>query len=302
MIRVLFVLLLVAAPSNLLAQSARLFVEADSVYVGERFELSLEVDAPADRVVAPDPARGDSVLGDLELLHRRVTGSAPVTLVYTATTFALDTARIAPMPVRLRSAAGDTTLLLTPMQSLPVRSVVEEEGAVLRGMLPLASFARPWWPWIAGLAALLAALWAFRYLRRRAPEELTTTVEPTRPPAEVAFGRLTALEQQEYPATAFEIKAFFVELSDLLRAYLEAATPLRAQELTSSELVDRARRTDLPDELPELLQRALSTADLAKFADYRPPREEAEAALSATREALERIETTRRAPLAVETD
>jgi len=117
-------------------QTARLLVPTDTVQIGERFHVVLIVERPATATARiPDPALGDTVLGDLELLRveRRSrgladgSGLARDSMRYEVTTFALDTAFVPPLEVHLLSDR-DTLVVRTAPYLIPARSVVPAAG------------------------------------------------------------------------------------------------------------------------------------------------------------------------------
>ncbi|RMF53457.1 MAG: hypothetical protein D6746_15535 [Bacteroidetes bacterium] len=282
-------------------------VSADSVTVGERFRLTLLVDYPPTREpVFPDeaPAVVDSVsgkprLGDLELLARLARGRRDLgdgllrdSVVYEVTTFALDTAYVPPIPVGLATETDTLTVRSAPLE-VYVASLVPPDAADVRDLAPIVDFPRPVWPWYLLGSVLLALLALFVYVRRR-PHEVPPVVparpEPVRSPYEEAQRRLRRLEAL-WPVVGEDGKAFYVELADVLRTYLERRLGVRALEETTRELVEELReavvRGPLAPEVPDAVAAVLTLADLVKFADARPPAEQG-------RDALERVRVTLR--------
>jgi len=134
------------------------------------------------------------------------------------------------------------------------------------------------WPWLLALLALAAIaaplLWrswsAARAQGRR------------RSAWEVARGRLDALSTRPRPSGEDEVDSFFVELSALIRRYLEDRFDLRAPELTTEEFLTIASASpDLGEAHQGFLRSFLRSADMVKFARFTPPPEEIEAALAA---------------------
>src|SRR5690606_39025913 len=106
------------------AQEVRLHVLADSVTVGERFGVAVAVEhGPAVQVVFPEPAGAAAEAplraGEAELLgaHRLPPtergGTRVDSVVFEAATFALDSARVGPVQVRIVRGA-DTTAVASP--------------------------------------------------------------------------------------------------------------------------------------------------------------------------------------------
>lgn len=289
--------LLCLAGASLPAQAQRVQarVSADSVRVGDRFELTLyAVHEGAATPLFPTP--GDSLrFGDLEVLAVRGGGrsSSADSIVYEVTTFALDTAFVPPIPVRF-GAEGDTVTAATGPFLIPVASLVPPEAEGVRDLAPLVDFPRAWWPWLLGALVLLAALaWFYYYWKRRRQRPAPVAAAPPPPPVapfEEALARLRALA--ETPLDRPEhVKPYYVALSDLIRHYLARRTGVNALEETTRELLQElSRHPAFPADGLRQLRPLLELADFVKFADARPPEDRSRRVLEETRAALERIE------------
>ena len=89
-------------------------------------------------------------------------------------------------------------------------------------------------------------------------------------------------------------KAYFTEISDIVRTYLEERFGITALEQTTDELLSLLKKqTDGKAELrkirPELKQ-ILRTADLAKFAKANPLPDEYESCFAAAQEVIRRTQ------------
>lgn len=107
---------------------------------------------------------------------------------------------------------------------------------------------------------------------------------------EAAVRRLSELEQRGAPGAdaGDAIDAWFVELSAIVRQYLEGRYQVRAPELTTEEFLQEARRAaGLSSEHRDLLTAFLERCDRVKFAGYRPDAEESLATLKAARAFVE---------------
>lgn len=154
----------------------------------------------------------------------------------------------------------------------PVRAPLPELG---QGFIARA------WPWlvagVAGLAVLgfVAALW-----QRRAAERCRVTAWDR------AMRRLEALSGRGLPAPD-EADGWYVELSDIVRRYIEDQYGVRAPELTTEEFLQEARRSaDLSGSRRELLTAFLERCDRVKFAAYSPEQRESDEALTLARRFL----------------
>lgn len=303
--RPLLILTLLALwPAAAAAQRVSARVEADSVSVGERTTLVLAIAHDASRrAVFPDetgqaPPEAIGAAGDFELLRRRSSGFRTLpdgtrldSVIYEATTFAVDTSRVD--PTVFLATETDTVAVAGPPVFVPVRSTVPGDAQDVRDIAPIAEFPRAWWPWLllAVVAGILFWLWWRR--RSRVPDVVAEPEPAPEPetPIQEAFRRLEALSNA-FPADPESSAPFFDELSDILRTYLFRLTGEHALEMTSGELIQalRRRRTPGAERISEIDQ-LLRAADLVKFADFRPPLDRAHAAHTATRVTIERIDT-----------
>ena len=134
---------------------------------------------------------------------------------------------------------------------------------------PASSTARRW---IAALAAvvLLAAGGAWWLLRRK---RLLPASLPT--PAELANSELRRLRESDLAVK--DVKQFYVELTAIVRRYIERTKGIRAPEQTTQEfLLEISRRQDFPAEQSRRPKSFLEAADLVKFAAHQPREEDIE--------------------------
>lgn len=130
--------------------------------------------------------------------------------------------------------------------------------------------------WVSLAAALLAALmWAMR--RRK------TALPPPPPmPAHVrALEAIRQLRDRGWPDDS-GVEAFYVELSAIVRRYLEEAFALHAPEQTTEEFIRATTSSrSLTLDHQQLVAAFLEQSDLVKFARHRPAQTDMEAALAA---------------------
>lgn len=123
----------------------------------------------------------------------------------------------------------------------------------------------PWWVW-AIVAACLGATAFWIYQRMRVP--LPLPAPP--PPWEVAQRRLKELAQRKLHEQG-RYEPFYVDLSSILRYYLEDRFDLRAPEQTTQEFLETAQRAgELSEAQQQFLEHLLRHCDRVKFAQYRP--------------------------------
>ena len=303
---VLVAALVTALPA--FAQELDVDVSADSVTVGERFNVSVTARHDfASPPSFPSPAPGDSlVFGDVEVLRRLTSesytsGAARVdSVVYEVTTFALDTARLAPIPI-LFTAGEDTFTVRTDLVLVPVKSLVPADAEDIQDLAPLVEFPQSIWGYVLVAAGvlLLAALIAFYLWRRRqrAPDREAVPPEPSIPPDIEAFQRLRALEDVDVTQRT-TIKPYYIELSDTLRTYVSRRLNVHALERTTRELMSDLQGRDIPDEeTTSRMRNILVQSDYVKFADAEPAADESKVILGTARSVVESIERQMRAKI-----
>jgi hypothetical protein len=181
----------------------------------------------------------------------------------------------------------ETHELLTEEIPLEVSSALPEGSLVLReskGALdPEVSSGRGWL-WIAlpgTTAGLLLAFFGMRAWRRRSALRIRISAY------DVALRRLATLAQSGLPDAA-AADAWYVELSAIVRRYLEDRYGVRAPELTTEEFLHEARRApELSALHRDLLSSFLENCDRVKFAGYRPDTTESQHALQSARAFVE---------------
>ncbi|HEY3356539.1 MAG TPA: hypothetical protein VGQ83_25030, partial [Polyangia bacterium] len=179
--------------------------------------------------------------------------------------------------------------LLTEELTLEVKSILPAGAAMgqlhpPRGRLPVSAAGRAlsrFWPALAAVLLAGLAVIAFFVWRRRAEVRTRLTAH------DVARARLARLEGRGLPGPA-EADAWYVELSDIVRRYLEDRYGVRAPELTTEEFLREARAlAALTDSDRALLSRFLEGCDRVKFAGYRPDDAESRAALETARRLID---------------
>jgi hypothetical protein len=138
------------------------------------------------------------------------------------------------------------------------------------------------WVWLIGLLIVVAALgpfgWRFFVAARERQRRQSAY--------EVARADLDTLLAAGRP-TAETMDAFYVQLSLIVRTYLEDRFALRSPELTTQEfLAEMGRSPDLARSHQRLLQSFLEEADLVKFAGLRPSDEVVAVSIAAAEQFL----------------
>ena len=129
------------------------------------------------------------------------------------------------------------------------------------------------------LAAVIIGLLIYlliRYLKREKPiEVIAPKPEVILPPFEIALTQLEELKIKK-KWQGGEIKAYYSDLSEIIRTYIEDGLHTPAMEMLTDDIIDRlkARKIDTAQ-----LSILLNTADMAKFAKAQPTSAENESVI-----------------------
>ncbi|MEM6647941.1 MAG: hypothetical protein AAF730_16990, partial [Bacteroidota bacterium] len=149
-VAIIAMLLLASSVQVAQAQRVEAYVDTDSITVGDRFRLSLVATHDlGTEAVFLSPTMSDTLFGDLVVTKRLETYQRTTlsqrrvdSTVYEVTTFALDTARVASIPVLFTVDGGDTTFAASRPMFLPITSLVPEDATEISDLAPLSEFPR----------------------------------------------------------------------------------------------------------------------------------------------------------------
>jgi hypothetical protein len=160
------------------------------------------------------------------------------------------------------------------------------------GLIPL---------WLVVLTLLLLAagaylIWRFETTKKSRDGE-SRHQEPARPPEVVARERLAALQQSAWLADG-EMKPFYIELTDILRRYLEGRFRISAIDRTTHELMRELKNSVVKRQDQAVIRDVLEESDMVKFAKSKPEARAAETALLSVADLVERTSVAAEAPVA----
>ena len=207
---------------------------------------------------------------------------------YTLTAFTTGEQHIPAPKVQYRTADG---LKDVDGNEVPVTIVSllaqDKNAADIRDIKPPEEVPFDWRPYgIAAAAVLVVGLLGagFFYLLNRPRRQ---RVLPPRPAHEIALAALRHLRARRLIESG-EFETYYVELSAIVRRYLEDGFHLRAPEMTTEEfLAAVAREGRLVAPHRRLLAEFLAQADLVKFARHLPTLKDSEAADDAAQRFIE---------------
>ncbi|QBN19428.1 BatD family protein [Flavobacterium nackdongense] len=131
-----------------------------------------------------------------------------------------------------------------------------------------------WWKYVL-FVLLIAGIAAFIYWFVKLRQKKVIEEEIYKTPIEKATSLLNSLEKKELWQHG-EVKAYYSELTDIVRNYIEEAIEIPAMESTTSELIEglqmasKKKKMKLSKETIDNLFVVLKQADLVKFAKSKP--------------------------------
>ena len=269
--------------------------------LGDAIYVRLEIEAPAGvSIDAPFQEAGDQRLGRFRVVgftrdtERLPSGGQVQKQTYTLEAPASGRHRIPPLRLEMVDARTTSTgsadakkpqELLTDEVPLEIAPVPAEQATA--ELKPAQGELDPdvggtSWALILGIGGGLLMLGsgsalAFRAFRAR------RRIEKQRSAYEEAVSELRRLEDRG-PPSEDAADPWFVQLSWIVRRYLEHRYEIRAPELTTEEFLNVAiARPELTEDHRRLLTQFLERCDRVKFAGYRPDSEESLATLAAAR-------------------
>jgi hypothetical protein len=144
----------------------------------------------------------------------------------------------------------------------------------IKDIVPVKNSLGDWWKYLL-IIALIVGIGALVYWFVKKQQKKKIEEEVYKTPIEKATSLLNTLEQKELWQKG-EVKAYYSELTDIARNYIEEAIDIPAMESTTSELIVGLRaasvrkKMTLSQETIENLERVLKQADLVKFAKSKP--------------------------------
>jgi hypothetical protein len=275
--------LIATSPGVAQERSLEVSLEREEILIGEQIGLNITLKAATpDTVVFPTV--GEAIGEHIEVLQRSKIDTQFVgdqleqrVLTQALTITSFDSGYFAQAPLQ-GSINGDSVAsnpFLLTVQTVPIDTA--KGIADIKDIQDVPFAWKEWfeqnWPWMALGLAIIAAIIGLIYYLRNLPQTPAPTVEPVvpvRPADEIALEALAALKDKKYWQQG-EIKRFYIELSNILRAFLEGHFHIPAMEQTSDEIMRSVQhQADISKEQQQALRQLLFLADLVKFAKEKP--------------------------------
>ena len=263
------------------AQSVIVKAELDSMmmWVGQQTGLHVEVTCDADQTVS-FPAYRDTIVKGLEIIPPVITDTQYVndkqrmviTRDYTVTCFDSALIYIPYIPVTVDGQEYQSNRLALAFMSYDIPEENEKQifGPKENMKTPVRLYEVKGLAlyWMLAAIAIIAALYLIVRFRDDKPIIRRIKVEARIPAHVRAISGIEELRQSGGPHSE-DSKSYYTQLTDILREYINERFGFNATEMTSYEILERLEESRDKESLSELRD-LLSTADMVKFAKFKP--------------------------------
>ena len=271
-------LLLLLLSTAVFAQQKQVVTSIDTIKnkIGAEFKLSIKTTVDtSSKVIFPKLKN----FGALEVIQSypidtvKMDGRYELIKKYGLTQFDSGRYVVPSIKIFINSKPFLTDSLLVEVANVQV-DTLKQKMFDIKDIAPADNPIGDWWKYLL-IVALILGIGAFIYwfIKKRQEKKLQEEIYKT--PIEKATSLLDTLERKELWQKG-EVKAYYSELTDIARNYIEEAIEIPAMESTTSELIQGLRaasvkkKMTLSQEIIENLERVLKQADLVKFAKSKP--------------------------------
>ena len=277
-----FIGLLFLLGGNAVAQQRPLIdvsIDSAAILIGEQTVLHLTVTADQDRpvqVIIPN----DTLMAGVELLNLSKADSTQIennrlVIKQDLLITSFDSALYLLPPLKVIDGVDTvySNQVALKVSTLPVNAENPEEYFDIKQVWKPPFVWADYLPILLGilLVLLLAAVTWYGWKRWKEQKSLIPfkKEEPKLPPHEQAIKELDAIKEQKLWQQGLN-KAYYTQITETLRRYIDGRFGINAMEMTSGEILDLIRQNDEAKPLYENLRQILSLADFVKFAKMNP--------------------------------
>jgi len=262
---------------------ARATIDSTNVLIGDQLKLHLELDQ-SKNIKVEFPTIGDSLSSTIEVVERSpldtftLDKEDQIKIIQNLIITSFDTGKQVIPPFYFSLKNKDLT---DTIESLPVEFFVHSMPLdTTKGPVDIK---RPYGapltlkevsPYIFGVILIGALIFfLFYYIRRKKNNKpvFGRSAKPKEPAHIVALRSLDQIKEQKLWQQN-QIKAYYSEISDTLRIYIQDRFGVQAMEYTTEEILSAFQKEKdlMPGKTFGELKNILTLADLVKFAKYEP--------------------------------
>jgi len=257
-------------------------LEQSTIRIGDQTFLNFSVHQPAKAKVG-FPQFGDTIVSKVQVVKAGKADTVKdkanpnvitVNKSYTITSFDAGTYNLPSLSFTVPNGVIKTDPLTLQVATVKVDTTkgIYDIKQPLAVSYTFFDWLRDNWYWIAlGVAVLLLAGGLIWYLKKRPVKEkpVVKKAAPLVPAHQIAISKLKELKEKKLWQQD-EVKLYYIELSDILREYLEKRYEIKTHEKTTDEIFAVLRCIDIRTDSKNTLRQILELSDLVKFAKEKP--------------------------------
>ena len=253
-----------------------------TIRIGDQTKLFLSVHQP-EKLHVDFPKPADTLVSKVQIVNvgkpdtsadKTDPGNITVIQSYTITSFDAGTYTIPEFSVATSGGTVKSNELTLQVETVKVDTTkaiydIKQPMAVSYTFL---DWLKDNWVWVAlAVATILGVIGLIWYLIKRPKKEVVVIEKsaPGLPPHVIAINKLKELRERKLWQEG-ATKQYYIELSDVLREYLEKRYAIKTHEKTTDEIFDSLKRISITAENRKILKDILVLSDLVKFAKEKP--------------------------------
>jgi hypothetical protein len=253
-------------------------VDRSEIYIGDLINYRLTIIHDSNIVLTPPPIGANLGAFDVKDYQtdestRLKDGRIKVESRFSLTTFTTGDYIIPPIPVEFRLPDSTVKYLISEPTPIRVKSLLAESSdtADIRDIKGPIEFKTSYalYYYFGAAFLVLAAVAAYIYWRIRRKRMQQGEPVDLRKPWEIAFEELALLKEKNYLSDG-QFKQFYVELTEIIRAYLGRIYTIPVLDMTTEEFLVVIMEEEIEEQFLGRLKSFLNFADLVKFAKLIP--------------------------------
>lgn len=244
---------------------ARLFIEAQYNQMHEKLQWAVLPDT-FNHLEIVEKGKIDTVKqGDVITLKQRLLVTGFDSGAYTIPSFLFSV-----IPNSGSSYTLQTDSFMLSVSTVPVDTTKGYYG--IKGIMAVKSSWRDYiWFFVGAAVFIILIIFVVQYFLRNRKAAMPE-IKPSAPAESLhdRYMRLLGALDQKQLWQQNQVKEYYVQLTDLVRDYIEKRFQTPAMELTTDELLDKVNRRSDMQPYYRILATILRTGDLAKFAKAQP--------------------------------
>lgn len=265
-------------------------MKPDSIRVGEITELRWKLNIPAKSKILYLPSVPDSFPSGIELIERMEIDSVSKSnklfysqkynvSVYDSGLFAIPVLNAAYIDAK----SLDTVFMESDSMFLYATTVSVDTTAAIMDIKDIYDVEYkkdfPWWILFVSLGVLALVILVYFLIRRKKKTQIEEKEEIIIDPVEEALNKLNIIREKR-SWTTMNPKAYYTDITSILRRYLERQFDIQAYEMLRSEILESIKKKGFSQEAYSEISSVLRISNYVKFAKYKPSPGEFEQSLS----------------------